>query len=199
MPNRVGFKDAEGISLCRQRKMNTQHCRKRHEKFCGSWDWWQRELHRWQSISQLSSALCSKTIKERKQWQRRQKWPRTRHINGRMHHFRSTVGGGRLKIESIDTSDQLADIRTKPLPKHLFMRLRKEILTSWWSYTPNKWGSVGLSVNRHRTVVRIYPRSPEVSNVGSLTTGLRIRPKKANVILICNNRYLRPDTHDVID
>jgi hypothetical protein len=54
--------------------------------------------------------------------------PRTKHINGRMHHFRGAVASGKLKIESIDTSDQLADIGTKPLAKDLFTRLRKEIM-----------------------------------------------------------------------
>ena len=54
--------------------------------------------------------------------------PRTKHINGRMHHFRGAVDSGRIKIESIDTSDQLADIGTKPLAKDLFTRLRKEIM-----------------------------------------------------------------------
>ena len=56
--------------------------------------------------------------------------PRTKHINGRMHHFRGAVSAGKLKIESIDTTQQLADIGTKPLAKDLFMRLRKEI-TGW--------------------------------------------------------------------
>ena len=54
--------------------------------------------------------------------------PRTKHINGRMHHFRSAVSAGKLKIESIDTSNQLADIGTKPLAKDLFTRLRKDIM-----------------------------------------------------------------------
>ena len=54
--------------------------------------------------------------------------PRTKHINGRMHHFRGAVASGRIKIESIGTSDQLADIGTKPLAKDLFRRLRKEIM-----------------------------------------------------------------------
>ena len=56
--------------------------------------------------------------------------PRTKHINGRMHHVRGAVSAGKLKIESIDTTQQLADIGTKPLTKDLFMRLRKEI-TGW--------------------------------------------------------------------
>ena len=54
--------------------------------------------------------------------------PRTKHINGRMHHFRSAVASGKLTIESIDTTNQLADIGTKPLAKDLFTRLRKEIM-----------------------------------------------------------------------
>ena len=54
--------------------------------------------------------------------------PRTKHINGRMHHFRGAVASGKLKIESIDTADQLADIGTKPLARDLFMKLRKEIM-----------------------------------------------------------------------
>ena len=54
--------------------------------------------------------------------------PRTKHINGRMHHFRSAVKDGRLSISAIDTADQLADIATKPLAKDLFERLRLEIM-----------------------------------------------------------------------
>ena len=53
--------------------------------------------------------------------------PRTKHINGRMHHFRGAVASGKLKIESIDTSDQVTDIATKPLAKDMFTRLRREI------------------------------------------------------------------------
>jgi hypothetical protein len=44
--------------------------------------------------------------------------------------IRGAVSAGKLRIESIDTSNQLADIGTKPLAKDLFMRLRKEI-TGW--------------------------------------------------------------------
>ena len=54
--------------------------------------------------------------------------PRTKHINGRMHHFRGAVASGKLKIESIDTTDQLADIGTKPLARDLFTRLRGRIM-----------------------------------------------------------------------
>ena len=54
--------------------------------------------------------------------------PQTKHIGGRMHQFRSAVSSGKLAIESIDTSNQLADIGTKPLAKDLFTRLRREIM-----------------------------------------------------------------------
>jgi hypothetical protein len=54
--------------------------------------------------------------------------PRTKHINGRrMHHFRGAVSTGKLKVEPIDTTKQMADIGTKPLTKDLFMRQCKEI------------------------------------------------------------------------
>lgn len=54
--------------------------------------------------------------------------PRTKHINVRMHHFRGAVASGLIRVESIDTSDQLADIATKPLAKDLFTRLRRKIM-----------------------------------------------------------------------
>jgi hypothetical protein len=50
--------------------------------------------------------------------------PRTKHINSKMHWFRSLVGMKTLFIKSIDTLlDQLADIGTKPLDKDLFKKL----------------------------------------------------------------------------
>ena len=54
--------------------------------------------------------------------------PRTKHINVRMHHFRGAVASGIIKVESIDTTEQLADIATKPLAKDLFTRLRRKIM-----------------------------------------------------------------------
>jgi hypothetical protein len=45
-----------------------------------------------------------------------------------MYHFRGAVASGKLTLESIDTSDQLADIGMKPLAKDLFTRLLKEIM-----------------------------------------------------------------------
>ena len=58
--------------------------------------------------------------------------PRTKHINGCMYHFRSAVASGKVIIESIDTSDQLADIGTKPLAKDLWLD------KAGASYIPNK-------------------------------------------------------------
>lgn len=54
--------------------------------------------------------------------------PRTKHINIRMHHFRSQVKSGRLKVLPVDTSDQLGDIATKPLAEPIFVSLRERIM-----------------------------------------------------------------------
>jgi hypothetical protein len=53
--------------------------------------------------------------------------PRTKHINSKMHWFRSLVGKT-LFVEGIDTLDQLADIGTKPLAEDLFKKLRFRIM-----------------------------------------------------------------------
>ena len=54
--------------------------------------------------------------------------PRTKHIATKYHHFRNAVSKGQIKIFSIDTKNQQADILTKPLPKVQFEKLRKEIM-----------------------------------------------------------------------
>ena len=54
--------------------------------------------------------------------------PRTKHIATKYHHFRNAVAKGRIKILSIDTKEQQADIFTKPLPKPQFEKLRKLIM-----------------------------------------------------------------------
>ena len=41
--------------------------------------------------------------------------PRTKHLNIRLHHFRSYVDSGDVTIHKIDMYDQLADLLTKPL------------------------------------------------------------------------------------
>ena len=53
--------------------------------------------------------------------------PRTKHIVIKYHHFRSHVQKGQVKINSIDTKNQLADTFTKPLPKYQFETLIKQI------------------------------------------------------------------------
>jgi hypothetical protein len=54
--------------------------------------------------------------------------PRTKHINIRFHHFREHVRLGLIKIFPISTTNQLADIFTKPLPQNQFLKLRKALL-----------------------------------------------------------------------
>jgi hypothetical protein len=56
--------------------------------------------------------------------------PRTKHLNNRLHHFRSYVDNGIVSIHKIDTLDQPADILTKPLCQELLEKLRK-IFMGW--------------------------------------------------------------------
>ena len=50
--------------------------------------------------------------------------PRTKHIALKYHHFRSAVKAGRVTITYCRTTEQRADILTKPLPDALFFKLR---------------------------------------------------------------------------
>lgn len=54
--------------------------------------------------------------------------PRTKHMNIKYHHFRGAVLNGEVTIHEIDTTNQLADLFTKPLDEKLFVRLRKGIM-----------------------------------------------------------------------
>lgn len=54
--------------------------------------------------------------------------PRTKHIAIKYHHFRRFVDDNTIDIQSIDTSEQLADILTKPLPEKAFCYLRKRLM-----------------------------------------------------------------------
>ena len=56
--------------------------------------------------------------------------PRTKHINIKYHHFREHVSQGKIRIEKIDTKDQLADLGTKPLTAKPFRKLQK-LLMGW--------------------------------------------------------------------
>ena len=54
--------------------------------------------------------------------------PRTKHIAIKYHHFRSFVSEGTIVINPIDTSEQLADMLTKPLKEQSFCYLRKGLM-----------------------------------------------------------------------
>jgi hypothetical protein len=50
--------------------------------------------------------------------------PHTKHIGLKYHHFHSHVASGAIKIHGIDTTHQIADIFTKPLPASTLEYLR---------------------------------------------------------------------------
>ena len=54
--------------------------------------------------------------------------PRTKHIAIKYHHFREHVKSGRIKINPIDTKEQIADQFTKGLPTSTFEFLRYKLL-----------------------------------------------------------------------
>ena len=54
--------------------------------------------------------------------------PRTKHIAIKYHHFRKHVSDKTIAIFPISTTDQLADIFTKPLDRIVFTKLRKQIM-----------------------------------------------------------------------
>ena len=56
--------------------------------------------------------------------------PRTRHIAIKYHHFRHYVDRSLVEILPISTSEQTADIFTKPLNEEVFVYLRKK-LSGW--------------------------------------------------------------------
>jgi hypothetical protein len=54
--------------------------------------------------------------------------PRTKHLNIKYHHFREEVKKGTVSIYHVGTTDQIADIFTKPLDERLFIKLRERIM-----------------------------------------------------------------------
>ena len=54
--------------------------------------------------------------------------PRTKHLNGRLHHFRSWVESKRITIHKIDTTEQCADYLTKAVPVDILTYLRKKVM-----------------------------------------------------------------------
>jgi hypothetical protein len=56
--------------------------------------------------------------------------PQTKHISLKYHHFRSHVKNGKIKITYCRTTEQKADLLTKPLSDDLFFKLRY-MLCGW--------------------------------------------------------------------
>ena len=54
--------------------------------------------------------------------------PRTKHLNVKLHHFRSYVESGDITIHAIKSEDQDADYLTKPLPLDKLAHLRKQVM-----------------------------------------------------------------------
>jgi hypothetical protein len=53
--------------------------------------------------------------------------PRSKFYDSKVHWFRSHLGPD-MKVEKVDTTDQLADLFTKPLPRETFELLRKRLM-----------------------------------------------------------------------
>ena len=58
--------------------------------------------------------------------------PRTKHLSVRLHHFRSHVIAKTIIIKHVSTTDQIADLFTKPLARDAFVRLRDRFM-GWQS------------------------------------------------------------------
>ncbi len=54
--------------------------------------------------------------------------PRTKHIAIQYHHFRTHVAKNLITIQHVTTTEQVADIATKPLPRDQFRYLRQRLL-----------------------------------------------------------------------
>ena len=54
--------------------------------------------------------------------------PRSKHINQSFHHFREPVEQQEIHIQATPTDEQLADILTKPLTEHSFVRHCQSIM-----------------------------------------------------------------------
>ena len=54
--------------------------------------------------------------------------PRKNHISVKYHHFRRFVSDGTIIIKSIDTTEQIVDIFTKPLGEKSFCFLRHQLM-----------------------------------------------------------------------
>ena len=54
--------------------------------------------------------------------------PRTKHLNVKLHHFRSYVERGDITIHAIPTTEQLSDYLTKPLSRAMLEPLRTQVM-----------------------------------------------------------------------
>ena len=54
--------------------------------------------------------------------------PRRKHINVKHHYIRDKMSEAEIKLEWIHTSNQLADLLTKPLPRATFAILRDKVM-----------------------------------------------------------------------
>jgi hypothetical protein len=52
---------------------------------------------------------------------------RSKHIDVRFHYIRECVEEGMIKVQHVNTNDQLADILTKSLGKQKFIEMRKKV------------------------------------------------------------------------
>ena len=80
--------------------------------------------------------------------------PRTKHINQSFHHFREHVERQEIHIQATPTDEQLADILTKPLTEHSFVRHHHSIMGCYDSYLRMK-GSVKI-----HPMIRFYRSYP---------------------------------------
>ena len=86
--------------------------------------------------------------------------PRTKHINQVYHHFRSHVRDGKISIHAISTTDQIADIFTKPLDQNSFVRLRRKYLHWWFKKTHTHTHTTHMihSKSRECKENRLFPK-----------------------------------------
>ena len=54
--------------------------------------------------------------------------PRTKHLNVKLHHFRSYVDRQEVSIHKVHTDDQRADYLTKPVNEDILVRHRKVVM-----------------------------------------------------------------------
>jgi hypothetical protein len=52
---------------------------------------------------------------------------RSKHIDTKYHYIRENVESGKIELEHVSTTDQLADLLTKPLGRIRFIELRDRI------------------------------------------------------------------------